>query len=89
MKNLLEVLNSMEISDYSLSCGETEYVLVKNNEKNVMALLEAGLTLEELEKYTDGDAIDISMIAWEYTEANCWSKSKGFYFNELVELRDL
>lgn len=76
-KKLLKVLNSLEIEEWSIDYGECEYVLVEDNDENRNILMEVGLTEEAIDKYAYEGYIDISMIAWEHTNANWWS-SEGF-----------
>lgn len=77
-KRLLKVLNSMEIFDWSCAGEECEYVLVEDNKENRNMLLKAGLTKEDIDEYVNEETIDISMIAWEKTDAGYWSYMSGF-----------
>ena len=78
----LELLNSMKVIESSCSGGECEYVLVEDNEANRNILHRIGLTDEEIknECYPEGKTLDISVVAWERTTANWFSrKEKKFY----------
>lgn len=74
------VLNSLEVIDWSSAFGELEYVLTKNVDETRSKLLEAGFTLEQILEACDDDLeeIDLSHLAFNYTEAKCWSLRNGF-----------
>lgn len=78
----LEALNSIEIYEFSCCGGECEYVLAEDNPQNRKILRNIGLTDKDIEEYTDDGYIDISMIAWDYTEANYWNDKLGFMRGE-------
>ncbi|MDC6267738.1 hypothetical protein [Lysinibacillus fusiformis] len=79
----VELLNSMEIIETD-GDGETlYYVLVDYNEENLEKLAQIVPNLEQyLKDFGDVDndksAIEISMAAWEYTEAT-WFQSGKFH----------
>jgi len=70
----------MEVVDFSCSGGECEYVAVDDNQENRKLLYTINLTDKDIDMYAVDDSIDISMIAWEYTDANYWSKKRGFHY---------
>lgn len=76
----IEALNALEVVDWSCSCGELEYVLSLNNEQNHKLLLDAGFTEQEiLESCDDSKSeIDLSFLAFNFTEANYWTKEGKF-----------
>lgn len=82
----LAMLNSLEVVEFSISSGEVEYVLVENKVINRAILVECGATNEDLDKmaetFTNGSPddgeLDISLFAWEHTEANSWAIDGGF-----------
>ena len=76
----LLILNMMEVVDFSCSGGECEYVTVDDNQENRRLLHAMNLTDEVIDGYVMDDTIDISMIAWEYTDVNYWSKKMGFHY---------
>ncbi|SHJ13335.1 hypothetical protein [Lutispora thermophila] len=75
----IEILNSLKVFDYRYSCSGCDYVLVEDNEKNRNEIKKIGLTDEIIDGYVDRDYIDISLIAWNYTNANWWKKDTGFF----------
>ncbi|BBF41976.1 hypothetical protein lbkm_0656 [Lachnospiraceae bacterium KM106-2] len=84
--NKLEKLNMLEVVENSSTNGEVDYVLVKNNVYNRAVLVECGATDGDLDKmattFTNGSPddgyLDISLFAWEHTEANSWNVNGGF-----------
>jgi len=76
----LLLLNIMEVVDFSCSGGECEYVTADDNQENRKLLHAINLTDKDIDMYTVDDTIDISMIAWEHTDANYWSKKRGFHY---------
>lgn len=77
---MIDVLNSLEVIDWSSSCGELEYVVAANTEENRKVLLDAGFTAEQIDEATDGGEtdIDLTMLAMYYADAVWWSKKDGF-----------
>jgi hypothetical protein len=61
--------------------GELEYVLAKNTPENKEVLLSGGFSEEEIAHANDGGEmdIDLSTLAFNYSDANCWSINDGFY----------
>ena len=79
----LLILNMMEIVDFSCCSEECEYVAVDDNQENRNLLYAINFTDKVIDGYVVDDTIDISMIAWEHTHANYWSKKRGFHYHEL------
>jgi hypothetical protein len=75
----LELINSMEIIDSSISGGEIEYILVKNNDVNRGILHKLGISDKEIEEKCcpEDGAFDITSIGGRY--ANYFNKSKKFF----------
>ncbi|WP_096436581.1 hypothetical protein [Alteribacter populi] len=76
----LDVLNSMSIDDYSVGCGDCEYVMTKDTPEKVEALFEMGMT-EEM--FADSVSqingwLELSSFAFQVVGAECWSKTDGF-----------
>lgn len=87
MKDLckLELLNSMEIVEFSCSCGECEYVLVEDNKVNRELLYKIGLNDELIEKECcpEEGYLDISVVAWKYAN---WFDGRIKKFNLLPKV---
>lgn len=79
--NKVEALNALEVIESSFGLGELEYVLAANTPENKEIMLSAGFTAEEIAHANDGDEsdIDLSTLAFNYSDANCWSKEHGFH----------
>jgi len=77
---MIDALNSLEVIDWSSSCGELEYVVAANTEENRKVLLDAGFTEEQINEATDGGEtdIDLTMLAMYYADAVWWSPKDGF-----------
>ena len=77
----IEALNSLEVTEWSASCGELEYVLAAATEENIKTLLDAGFTKEMIVEaqggFPDND-IDLTLLAVNYADVYCWHKDKGF-----------
>lgn len=86
MRNL-DILNSLALEDHSAACGELEYVLIKNTPENREALQKIGASEKEINEATDdiSETIDISCIAFDYTEATHFSQINGRFFNHWEE----
>lgn len=80
--NKIEALNALPVTDYSCTGEECEYVMTYNTEKVKNHLLDAGFTEEEINEASDGlgTDLDISHLAFNYTEANWWMVKGGFGF---------
>lgn len=52
---------------------------MSDNQENRKLLHAINLTDKDIDGYVIDDTIDISMIAYEYTNANYWSKDRGFH----------
>jgi len=76
----IKALNSLEVTEWSASSGELEYVVVENSRENRKILLEAGFTKEQLSEATDGldEEIDLVTLAVNYANIYCWIKGRGF-----------
>lgn len=86
-KRAIDLFNQMQIEEVSAACGEIEYILVINNNKNIDILHKIGITDKEIEDEGCGDYlsdavyIDISPFAFKY--ANGFDgKTKKFYLEE-------
>jgi hypothetical protein len=80
-QRMIEALNSLEVVDWSASCGELEYVLAESTEENVKTLLEAGFTQEMIDESRDhqeDNDIDLTYLAANYANIYCWHKDRGF-----------
>jgi hypothetical protein len=77
---MIDALNSLEVIDWSSSCGKLEYVVAANTEENRKVLLDAGFTAEQIDEATDGGEtdIDLTMLAMYYADAVWWSPKDGF-----------
>ena len=92
--NKLEMLNSLEVVAWSARGKEVDYVLVNNTEFNRKVLAECGATNKDLYRmattftagFPDYDYLDISLFAWEHTEANCWNLNDGFAVRNLEDV---
>lgn len=64
----LELLNSIEIVEYSGSCNECEYILVNDNQINRDILEKLGVNKETIEEECnpDGGYLDISSVAGRF-----------------------
>lgn len=75
----INVINSMQVADYSCSIGECEYVVTKETDEKVKVLREMGMTDEHYEQMTEEkDYLDISYFAFNVLGATWWSKKEGF-----------
>lgn len=81
----ITALNSFEITEWSWGLGELEYVLAALTEENLKILRDAGFSEDEISHSTDGFETDIDLVtlAFNYTNANCWSKTQGFFVEEV------
>src|SRR5690606_37268711 len=89
-QRMIEALNSLEVVDWSASCGELEYVIAASTEENIKALMAAGFTQKMIEEAMDGlddNDIDLTHLAVNYAGIYCWHKDRGFVVeDELNEL---
>lgn len=78
----LELLNSIEILEFSGSCKECEYILIANNEANINILNKLGITNEEIQEecYPEEGTFDISSIAGRF--ATHYSSKKELFYND-------
>ncbi len=76
----LQALNSLEIVDTSICGDEVEYVLVQISAANIKTLLDAGFTTEQIDEAMgdDKDAIDLTTLAFNHTDAVWWDSERGF-----------
>lgn len=83
----LAIINSIPVAGMSASCGELEYIFIKNAVENVNKLLEIGVPEEEITemKSDDGDVIDISGIGFQYTKAKWFEKRLGGFLDSVPE----
>lgn len=85
--NKIAALNELEVVDYSCSGGECEYVSAENNEENRNKLIGSGFTKEQIKEANDGNdlEIDLAVLAFNYTVANCWHVKGGFSYDTNFE----
>lgn len=77
----LEALNSLKvIVGVDADGDELNSVTVEATEENIDTLLDAGFSMKEIELTTDteGETIDIAVLAFDYAGATTWSKESGF-----------
>lgn len=80
-QRMKEALNSLEVIDWSSSCGELEYVLAAGTEENIQTLLEAGFTkemIDEAQGWYPDNGIDLTFLAVNYVGLCCWHEDFGF-----------
>lgn len=75
---ILKAINSMEVTDYSASGEEMEYILVEDNIENRTVLYGLGMTNEEIESecYPEDGELDLITVGFKY--ADTWFVGKGF-----------
>lgn len=78
----LKLLNSIEITDYSISSDEVEYIEIEDNENNIEILKSLGATDNDFENMRDcsDDSLEISEFAFRF--ANWFSPKDGFSLEE-------
>lgn len=76
--NKIKELNKMEVTKWSIGCGEVEYVLVSDSGTNRNILINLGATDEEIKNMSDGEDIDITEFAFNKIGAKAWQKDCGF-----------
>lgn len=88
-QRMIEALNSLEVVDWSASCGELEYVIADKTDENVRTLLEAGFSKEMIDEASDSfdEEIDLIYLAVNFANIYCWHKDRGFV--EEDELNEL
>lgn len=82
-KEKLNLLNEIEIDDWSSSQGEIEYISILDNEKNRKILQELGAEeadFEEMKTESDDDYLEIAMFAFKF--ADWFSEKDGFKIND-------
>ena len=82
-KEKLDLLNEIEIDDWSSSSGEIEYISVLDNEKNRKILQDLGAEeadFEELKFESTDGCLEISMFAFKF--ADYFSGKYGFSIND-------
>lgn len=80
-KRMIEALNSIEVIDWSASCGELEYVSGYATEEDIQRLLDAGFKQEMIDAARDGmpeNEIELLTLAVNYAGIFCWHKDRGF-----------
>lgn len=78
---MIEALNSLEVTDWSASWGELEYVLAEATKENINTLLEAGFTqkmIYEARDFDDKNDIDLTYLAVNFADVYCWHEKIGF-----------
>ncbi|AMM44997.1 hypothetical protein SP15_197 [Bacillus phage SP-15] len=90
---IIELINSMEITESSASGGELEYVLVKDTPENREKLAKIVPDLDEYIKNIgkqdpDDEDIEISVAAFMYGRAHVYSKGKFIKYteDEMIEI---
>lgn len=80
-KEKLDLLNKIEIDDWSSSQGEIEYISVLDNEENRKILQKLGAEEADFEEMRDGEGgyLEISMFAFKF--ADYFSGKDGFCIN--------
>lgn len=78
----LELLNSIEIAEHSSSCGEWEYILIQDNEKNRGILNQIGISQSEIQEECnpEGRYLDIGSIAGRF--ATHYSSKRKLFYND-------
>lgn len=82
-KEKLDLLNKIEIDDWSSSQGEIEYISVLDNEENRKILQDLGAEEADFEEMKDGSDdgyLEIAMFAFKF--ADCFSTKDGFSIND-------
>ncbi len=81
-KEKLDLLNKIEIDDWSSSQGEIEYISVSDNEKNRKILQEIGAEEADFDAMRDGNegSLEIAEFAFEF--ADYFSPKYGFKTND-------
>lgn len=77
MNAKLEAINSLEFVDWSCSGSECEYVLVELNAESMRVLRESGFTEEEIDKASEDEYTDVSMLAFS-NGAKWFNSDYGF-----------
>ena len=78
-RNILEVINSIDIADFSVANNEVDHILIDDTEANEIILDTITLISQsdyDIKANTEDDCIDISALGFEF--ANWWSNSEGF-----------
>lgn len=82
MDKQLELLNQLEVVEFSTSGTELEYVLVENTESNRLLLESIGMRNDDYETMIGGEEenphLEISYFAWSTFDADWWDADKGF-----------
>lgn len=81
-KEKLDLLNELEIDDWSSSSGEIEYISVLDNEKNRKILQDLGAEeadFEEMKDNADDEYLEISMFAFKFAD---YFGKDGFKIND-------
>ncbi|CAG9705752.1 hypothetical protein [Clostridium neonatale] len=81
-KEKLDLLNKIEIDDWSSSQGEIEYISILDNEENRKILQDLGAEESDFEEMRDGEDgyLEISMFAFK--SADYFSGKDGFKIND-------
>lgn len=78
----LNLLNKFELYDWSCCGNECEYVVAKVEPEDIQLLYAAGFTKEQVQEafgdYTDEGILDLSILGFQYADANWWSSKTGF-----------
>lgn len=78
-RNILEVINSIDVIDFNVSNNEVEYILIDDTEANEIILDTITLVSQsdyDIRKNTEDDYIDITSLGFEF--ANWWDTNEGF-----------
>ena len=78
-RNILEVINSIDVMDFSVASNEVEYILIDNTEANEIILDMITIVSQsdyDIRANSEGDYIDITSLGFEF--ANWWDINEGF-----------
>lgn len=81
-KEKLDLLNKIEIDEWSSSQGEIEYISILDNKENRNILQELGAEESDFEEMREGEDgyLEIAMFAFKY--ADYFSQKDGFKIND-------
>lgn len=86
MKNVLKVLNELEISDHDNDGEDLVYLHICDTEENIETLRKVGANDEDIEKMRENmqgtDELDIVEFVFSKLKVDYWSPDKGFLLAE-------
>ncbi len=83
----LDLLNVLDVVDYSCSGGECEFVLVERNAETKAVFDKIGVTDEWLSE-EDGDEIDIASVGFGLCRATWFDQINGFQLKRETDTDD-